>query len=42
MEVKITRLRIGISKTGENAEIFKPNVLGDFDTQDNEILKMFT
>ncbi len=34
-----TRLRIGISKTGENAEIFKPNVLGDFDTQDNEILK---
>lgn len=34
-----TRLRIGISKTGENNELYKPNVLADFDTQDNEILK---
>jgi len=34
-----TRLRIGISKTGENGELFKPNVLGDFDKEDNVILK---
>lgn len=34
-----TRLRIGISKTGENGELFKPNVLGDFDKEDTEILK---
>ncbi len=34
-----TRLRIGISKTGDKGELYKPNVLADFDTQDNEILK---
>ena len=34
-----TRLRIGISKTGENGELYKPNVLSDFDDTDNEILK---
>jgi PTH1 family peptidyl-tRNA hydrolase len=33
------RLRIGISKTGENGELYKPNVLSDFDDTDNEILK---
>lgn len=34
-----TRVRVGISKTGENGEIFKPNVLGEFDKADQEILK---
>lgn len=35
-----TRLRIGISKTGENGELYKPNVLADFDDADKEILKI--
>jgi len=33
-----TRLRIGISKIGESGELYKPNVLGDFDTNDEKIL----
>ncbi len=34
-----TRVRVGISKTGENGEIHKPNVLGEFDKADQEILR---
>jgi PTH1 family peptidyl-tRNA hydrolase len=33
------RLRIGISKIGESGELYKPNVLGDFDVNDEKILK---
>ncbi len=33
------RVRVGISKTGENGELFKPNVLGEFDESDEQILK---
>jgi PTH1 family peptidyl-tRNA hydrolase len=33
------RLRIGISKIGESGELYKPNVLGDFDSADEKILK---
>lgn len=33
------RLRIGISKVDENGEVHKPNVLGEFDKEDEKILK---
>lgn len=33
------RLRIGISKEGENNELYKPNVLGKFSAEDEQILE---
>ncbi len=33
-----TRVRIGISKMGENNEIYKPNVLGKFSEEDANLL----
>ncbi len=33
------RVRVGISKTGDNREIHKPNVLGEFDKNDAELLE---
>lgn len=36
---KYIRIRIGISKKGEDGTIHKPNVLGNFDEQDQDFLK---
>ncbi len=33
------RIRVGISKIGENGELYKPNVLGEFDQNDEALLK---
>lgn len=33
------RVRIGISKTGENGELYKPNVLGKFSAEEEKILE---